>query len=340
MKEIVRDLLLTFPGLSLNKLSNAAKVLGSYYAARTTKSPDVYGMPISISFEPTTSCNLGCPECPSGLKKFTRPTGHMTPDLFAQTLLQLREHLVWANFYFQGEPFLNPAFLEMVSMAAKAGIYTSTSTNAHFLRTPVARATVDSGLHRLIVSIDGTTQEVYESYRQGGSLEKAFSGVENLLAARQASGKKTPFVVLQFLATSANEHQIPEVRRLGKAMGVDDVRIKTAQFYNYRNGHPLMPANEKYSRYRKDEKGSYTIKNPLYNHCWKMWHSCVITWDGLVVPCCFDKDAKHVLGDLKVNTFKEIWKGEKYISFRKSLLNARSQIDICTNCTEGTKVWA
>lgn len=71
-----------------------------------------------------------------------------------------------------------------------------------------------------------------------------------------------------------------------------------------------------------------------------MWHSCVITWDGKVVPCCFDKDAHFVLGDLKEQTFKEIWFGEKYNHFRKSLLKSRSEIEICKNCTEGTKVWA
>jgi radical SAM protein with 4Fe4S-binding SPASM domain len=71
-----------------------------------------------------------------------------------------------------------------------------------------------------------------------------------------------------------------------------------------------------------------------------MWHSCVITWDGKVVPCCFDKDAKFVLGDLTQQTFEEIWNGKKYQDFRKSLLYSRQEIEICKNCTEGTSVWA
>jgi radical SAM protein with 4Fe4S-binding SPASM domain len=71
-----------------------------------------------------------------------------------------------------------------------------------------------------------------------------------------------------------------------------------------------------------------------------MWQGCVITWDGLVVPCCFDKDAKHQLGDLKTSSFKQIWTSPKYNAFRSSVLRSRSEIDICTNCTEGTKVWA
>jgi radical SAM protein with 4Fe4S-binding SPASM domain len=71
-----------------------------------------------------------------------------------------------------------------------------------------------------------------------------------------------------------------------------------------------------------------------------MWHSCVLTWDGRVVPCCFDKDATHQLGNLNTESFEKIWHGDAYNKFRSDILKARNEVDICTNCTEGTKVWA
>jgi radical SAM protein with 4Fe4S-binding SPASM domain len=71
-----------------------------------------------------------------------------------------------------------------------------------------------------------------------------------------------------------------------------------------------------------------------------MWSSGVITWDGLVVPCCFDKDATHQMGNLAENSFHDVWKGPAYNGFRQAILKSRSEIDICKNCTEGTKVWA
>jgi radical SAM protein with 4Fe4S-binding SPASM domain len=70
-----------------------------------------------------------------------------------------------------------------------------------------------------------------------------------------------------------------------------------------------------------------------------MWRSSVITWDGLVVPCCFDKDAQHQFGNVTTETFSEVWRSERYDQFRKAVLKNRKGIDICTNCTEGTKVW-
>jgi radical SAM protein with 4Fe4S-binding SPASM domain len=129
------------------------------------------------------------------------------------------------------------------------------------------------------------------------------------------------------------------VYQLAKKVGVDQVVLKTAQIYDFKNGSPLIPERAEYSRYKKGADGSYVIKNKLSNECWKMWHSCVITWDGKVVPCCFDKDAHYTLGDLTKNTFAEIWQSEKYGQFRTSLLQSRSEIEMCKNCTEGTKVW-
>lgn len=319
---------------------NAAQVYSSYHQSRLFSSPQQRGLPISISIEPTTSCNLRCPECPSGLRSFTRPTGMLQQDMFENVIRQLSPTLSYLTFYFQGEPYLHPSFLPMVNFASSKGIYTATSTNAHYLKDEMARQTVESGLDRLIISIDGTTQETYQSYRVGGTLEKVIEGTKNIIAWKRKLKSLTPHVVFQFLVVRQNEHQIPEVYALAKQLGVDQVVLKTAQVYDYQNGSPFIPENEKYSRYKKGDDGSYSIKNKLLNQCWKMWHSCVITWDGKVVPCCFDKDGQYVLGDLAKNSFHEIWTGEAYNAFRASLLKSRSEIEICKNCTEGTKVWA
>jgi radical SAM protein with 4Fe4S-binding SPASM domain len=325
--------------LSARRAWNGIKVLGSYYISKWTKKPIQWGYPISISFEPTTSCNLRCPECPSGLRAFTRPTGMLKQDFFHSTIDQLHKDLLYLVFYFQGEPYLNPEFLEMVKYASQKKIYTATSTNAHYLNDANARKTVESGLDRLIISIDGTTQEVYQQYRIGGRLDKVLEGARNIVKWKKELKSRTPFVIFQFLVVKPNEHQIEEVRQLGKDIGVDDVWFKTAQVYDYeKDPNHLIPSIEKFSRYRNTGNG-YAFKGRLANHCWRLWHDPVITWDGLVAPCCFDKDAQHRMGDLKKKTFKEIWKNGEYGKFRKQILSGRKNIDICANCSEGTKVW-
>ena len=325
---------------SARRVLNAAEIFGSYHYSRLSGRAAIKGLPISVSIEPTTSCNLRCPECPSGLRSFTRPTGMLSREFFNRMIDELAPSLSYLTFYFQGEPYLHTNFLQMVEYAAQKKIYTSTSTNAHYLTDENARATVESGLDRLIVSIDGTTQETYQSYRVGGNLQRVLEGAENIIRWKRKLRSATPHVAFQFLVVKPNEHEIPDVYRLAKTLGVDQVVLKTAQIYDYENGSPLIPVNEKYSRYRKGKDGTYSIRNKLLNECWKMWHSCVITWDGKVVPCCFDKDASHVLGNLNSQTFRDVWTSERYNDFRQSLLRSRSEIDICKNCTEGTKVWA
>jgi len=297
-------------------------------------------MPISISIEPTTSCNLRCPECPSGLRQFTRPTGMLDIIFFKKIIGELKSTLVNLTFYFQGEPYLNPAFLDMVKHASENGIFTITSTNAHYLNDENSKKTIESQLDKLIISVDGTTQETYEQYRIGGDLNKVIQGTKNIVKWRKQLNSKRPFIVFQFLVVKPNEHQISDVYKLAEELGVDDVKLKTAQVYDFENGNNLIPENENYARYKQNTDGKWSIKNKLLNQCWRMWSGCVITWDGLVVPCCFDKDAKHQLGDLKNKKFKEVWLSDGYNNFRKSILKSRKEIDICTNCTEGTKVWA
>lgn len=259
--------------------------------------------------------------------------------LFEKTIQQIKHHVHSLTFYFQGEPYLNPDFLKMVSFANKHRIYTITSTNAHFLTRENAKQTVLSGLDKLIISVDGVSQETYGKYRVGGDFEKVLSGTREILAMKKELKRKSPHVVWQFVVFKHNEGEVAAIKKLGRELGVNEIKIKTAQVYDFENGNELIPENARYSRYKKDENGNYRIKNRLLNQCWRMWQGCVITWDGKVVPCCFDKDAKYKIGDLKSQGFNSIWYSEAYNQFRASVLNSRNSIDICTNCTEGTKVW-
>jgi radical SAM protein with 4Fe4S-binding SPASM domain len=87
------------------------------------------------------------------------------------------------------------------------------------------------------------------------------------------------------------------------------------------------------------KSGKWELKNPMKNQCWKLWHGAEITWDGKVLPCCFDKDAQYEMGNLLHIPFKSIWQSEGYHQFRSKILLSRKEIDICQNCSEGTSVF-
>jgi len=334
-----KDLFRLSTKLSIHKVWNYLIVNLSFYVSKAFNKNIRWGLPYAFSVEPTTSCNLRCPECPSGLRSFTRDTGSVGIDKFQHIVDQYAKSSLWLTLYFQGEPYLNPNFTDLIKYASEKKIYVSTSTNAHYLTPTKAEDTVKSGLDRLIVSIDGTTQETYEQYRIGGSLEKVKEGLKNIVEAKERLNSNTPYVIIQFLVVGPNEHQIEEIKQLGKDYKADEVKLKTAQIYDYKNGSSLIPENEHYARYIKTKNGEYKLKYELKDECWRMWHSNVVTWDGDVVPCCFDKDAKYVMGNLHNSSLKNIWTDKKYQNFRKQLTNDRSKIDICQNCTEGAKIY-
>lgn len=326
--------------LTAKRVFNLLKLAASFTWSRLTGRAVIWGRPASVSIEPGTACNLRCPQCPSGLRQFTRDTGMLTVSLFTSLVDQLKGDLLTLTLYFQGEPYLNKNLLAMAKIASERNIFTITSTNGHYLDEETARETVLSGLGKLIISIDGVTQETYGAYRKGGQLEKVLSGTRAILSERKMLKRSTPRIVWQFVAFSHNEHEIPALKILAKETGVDEVAIKTAQIYDFEHGDTLMPVAAELSRYEKNESGQYRIKNALANRCWRMWRGCVITWDGKVVPCCFDKDASHQLGSAADVPFISIWRSDRYRKFRESVLTSRKSVDICTNCSEGTKVWA
>ena len=323
---------------TLRRAGNAFLILFSYFISRFLHLPYIKGYPVAFSVEPTTSCNLRCPECISGLRAFTRNRGMLSLNNFKQWVDQFHKDACYLTLYFQGEPYLNTDFFEMVSYAKQKKIYVSTSTNAHFLTKTNAEKTILSGLSQLIISIDGSTNESYKKYRIGGELEKVIEGVKNLVEARKKLKKMNPLIVFQVIVFRHNEAQLEAIKKLGKELGVDKVQLKSAQIYDYENGSELIPENSRYSRYEKISDGSYRIKNALEDHCWKMWHSCVVTWDGNMVPCCYDKDGKYVMGNIGNEMMQNVWNGKNYKEFRMKLLSGRSNLEMCKNCTEGMKI--
>jgi radical SAM protein with 4Fe4S-binding SPASM domain len=321
--------------VSASRLINAFKLESSYFLSRILRRNIHWGMPLSISIEPTTSCNLKCPECPSGLKKFSRPIGNISQETIEEILMQFGKYLIYISFYFQGEPLIHPYFSKYVKMLKDKNIIVGTSTNAHFLTKEKSVELIESGLDRLIISLDGTDSETYLKYRKGGDFDLVIENIRSFMKIRMQHKSNSLFVELQFIVFKHNEHQINAIKKLGKELGVDKVSVKTAQLYEFEEGNELMPGQVKYSRYQEYENGKYRIKSSLPNHCHRSWTANVITWDGGVVPCCFDKDAEYRFGNINNKNYKEIISNKEYKSFLNQILKDRSKIDICRNCTEG-----
>lgn len=319
---------------SFRKLVNYAKLHISYWVSLSGRQVLSKRLPFFISVEPADFCNLHCPECPVGMRSdIKRPQKTMDAELFKKLIDELKSTLLHTIFYFQGEPLLSKTLPEMIRYAHEAKIYTSTSTNAQRLSDDMAERLIASGLDKLIVSIDGITQESYEKYRIGGSLQKAIESTKHLIELRKKMNSATPFVEIQCLLLSSNEDQIKGMKKLTKELGVDKLTFKTAQFYDFENGHSLMPSKEKHSRYKLTPNGKYALKKRIKNRCWRLWNGAVVNVEGNILPCCFDKDNQYSFGNIHDNSFSECWHSTKANSFREKLLKNRKQFEMCRNCT-------
>jgi radical SAM protein with 4Fe4S-binding SPASM domain len=304
----------------------------SYLKSTVSGKPLVNGMPVSVGAELTNFCNLNCPECSSGSGRMTRERGYMDIDLFRRVMSELRPYLYNTNLYFQGEPMLHPLFFSFLDNYASP--HATVSTNGHFLSVENSEKIVRSGLEKLIISLDGIDQDTYSSYRKNGDVKLVIDGIRNIAGARKRLNSSLK-IEIQCLVNRLNEAQIPQIRELASGLKVN-LRLKSMQISDMKDIGSWLPLKRRFGRY-KMKNGEYIIKNSLPDRCARLWFNPVITWDGKVIPCCFDKNAEYIMGDLNVDSFRDIWDGPKYRIFRKSILSGRDMIEICRNCSSGLR---
>ena len=331
---IFKQLFSTLNYFTFRRLINYFKLQLSYFLSFLGIRIYLHASPYFISIEPANYCNLHCPECPVGNKNNHSPAHIIFDNKRYQKLVdELAPKLIHIIFYFQGEPLLHSQLPEMINYAHRAKLYTSTSTNAQFLTHSKTKELILSGLDKLIISVDGSTQETYETYRIGGKLEKALNGIRHVVALKKELKSVTPLVEVQFLVLKTNEHQMMEMKQLTKSLGADRLTFKTAQLYDYEHGHKLMPTNKKYSRYEQNKNGTYQLKAKQSNHCWRLWNGAVVNSNGNVLPCCFDKLSEFSFGNINEESFINNWRNKKASDFRGKILQNRKQFEMCRNCT-------
>ena len=289
-------------------------------------------MPTFIAIEPANYCMLHCQQCPVGMRA-TAPEARalISEKIWIKALNEAATFAHTVIFHFQGEPLLHPDLPKMIRYAHHLKLFTMLSTNAQLLTPDVAEALVDAGLDRIIVSIDGLTEPTYSHYRVGGSLQRALAGMRALADCKKQKGYG-PEIEMQCLYLKSNQHEWSLFRERFRQLGADKISMKTAQFYDFEHGHPDMPDDSRYARYKRNPDGTYSLKKKLHNRCYRLWSGCVITTDGTILPCCFDKEHHFPLGNICSSSLAAIMHGEDAQRFRRQIVRNRFAISICKNC--------
>ncbi len=314
--------------VSLPKIWNIFRLHAFYRKAKRSNLGSIVPPPNFASYEPTNICNLACEMCPSGKGLLKRPRGTADMDLYRKFITENCKTLTNIMLHFQGEPLMCQQLGEMIAFARENRIHTMFSTNGQLLAQSIDLIR-DARPDHIIVSLDGLTDETYTKYRVGGKVQNVFDGLEKL---SQLPTKERPYIELQFLVFSHNEHEIPELQKLKKKYRIDKITLKSAQIYE-ESQIDFLPENQEYSRYNISN-GKVKLKKKAENHCKRLIFGTVVCFDGRVVPCCFDKDAEHEFGNISNQSLAEIRNSEKFRNFVKQVFTQRNGIEICNNCTE------
>jgi radical SAM protein with 4Fe4S-binding SPASM domain len=275
--------------------------------------------PFVDQVELTNVCPMRCGFCPRGIpNRVTRPTGYMDLALFERLLEQLpagQARYRWMEMHHLGESLLHPRVVEFFEAAARRGVPTELSANPSLLSPELSTRLLRTGIKRFVLAVDGVDDATMAAVRgPRARYGEAERNVEALLR-EAASLDSPPMVVLQMLTLHRNRHQRHAfLARWG------------------RTGFPFVRA------YVKPLEGPDPDLDPSEGSqqsylCTYPWRSVVVLWDGRVVPCCHDADARYVLGDLRTQTLEEIWQGPQAQLLRAShRMGAFAPGHLCAGC--------
>lgn len=295
---------------SLTKLRNRLTLLKTYVARK----PQIMGGPLTLTIESTAKCNLSCPMCLREHIYF--PPRDMEFSVFQKIIDEGKDFLEFAVPYGAGEPLLNPQIFDMVAYCTKMGVPSGISTNATILTAEYSRRLIEAGLDYIIFAFDGASRETFETYRRGANFDRVRDNILTFLEVKKAMRSKI-FCIVQAVALKENRKEIPDIIKMWRREGIDEVRIKKDEVHNEGSAIP---------GYKSD-------RPPLRHHCYHLWRGPMyIHYDGTVFPCCYSYPSEPI-GNVKKNTLREIWNSERIVRMREAHIRGDSQIyEVCRNC--------
>ena len=286
--------------------------------------------PFIIFIDPSSACNFKCTYCPTGhldlIKDTKRYQGVLKFDIYKKIIDDLKDfknNVKVLRLYKDGEPFLNKNLAEMVSYAKKSKKvdYIDTTTNAALMTKERLKPVLDAGIDKINISIDGMNNETYLNFTK---TKLEFSKiVENVKWLYKNKGNTE--VAVKIPGDIINEK---EEKEFFKTFGDYADRIFVENFA------PCWPEFdvEKHTGV-KITKGIYQQEITETDICPYIFYSFSVNADGLVSSCFLDWKRKLIIGDVRVESMKDIWNSKKMNRLRlMHLEKKRKNIDACSSC--------
>jgi len=272
------------------------------------------------------------------LDEFKRIIGPI-PKLFGKKIIAI-------NFSGIGENLMNPDFMNMLELCKNA-IYVTFTDNFTMLDKKTAKKIINAKVNSLFVSLDGATKKTYEKLRVGAKFEDVIKKIKDFVELKKASKTNKPELIIRFVPTKDNIHELPKIIELAKQIGISSVNIP--RFYVSKDNKHLKVDNKTLNEYKKEAlkiAKKLDIRLDFRNQrskpikqCFRAKNSMFITAKGYVLPCCFLNQfgdyekitKKFSFGNINKKTLKQIWNSHQYIKFRKHISKGKKP-EVCQNC--------
>lgn len=243
-----------------------------------------------VRLEVSSRCQLKCPLCPTATgaaRKGSVGWGVLALEDFVRFLARnpAIRHVELSNY---GEIFLNPQLAAILAHAHAMGVAVEAynGVNLNDARVEQLEAVVRYGLRRLVVSIDGASQETYGIYRSGGTLAGVLENVRRLNEWKARLGSTRPQLFWQFVIFGHNEHELPAARRMAAELGMGfrpklswDGRyspVRDPEFVRRETGLEAVT----HAEFAEKTGGRYFLG------CRDLWAGPQVNWDGRLLGCC------------------------------------------------------
>ena len=279
------------------------------------------GQPIVSAIETTNYCNLRCIMCP--YSKMTRKKTHMKFSLFKKIIDESEFYGMMPWLHLFGEPLMNPEIFDIIKYCKNRGLSSGLSTNITLLSPENSLRLLKSGLDLVILSLDGAIKETYEKIRSGSDFETAKQNIRTFLNLKKREHSNI-YVILSIIRMRETEKELEAFKKEWYNLGINEIQIK---------GFTVWGSQVKEIEKLAPEGWKLESRIPRYP-CKHFWTDVVVAVDGKVLPCCFDYDAKLVLGDLNKQTLLEIWNSDVVKKVREAQGRGDFNNPLCKDCTE------
>ncbi len=309
--------------LSNSLITNSSLYISSYKKQINKMIKELESRPPVVDIGTTNMCNANCIMCPHSKLK---DIGTMEIGQYKKIIddcAKFKVKIITLSFF--GEPLLDKTLIEKIEYAKSKNIFVAFYTNTSLLNKTWASKLLKSKLDSITISFDSNNKETYEKIRRGLKFDIVKKNILNLIKLRKEKDSK---LKINLVVVELEENK-DEIKSFYKEW---EKKVDSINIINMRNWASAID--------KKGTEESFHYRGNKRSPCALLWQKMVVDWNSDVVLCCDDYSHQIVLGNLKNQTIKQIWKGDKLKEIRKQHLNGEfHKIPLCSGCNKKTVWW-